>query len=243
MNTKHSKLVAGLAMVLLFASACGFIPMRGSGNLVTETRQVSGYDAIVFSGMGEVEIIQDGNESITIETDDDVMPYVETEVRGGTLYVGLDFGGLRSIIPTEMNVTVHVADLTAVTASGTWEVRAETLEAESLEATISGTGSFSVGALTASDLNLVISGAGSMEIAGQVVSQGIEISGTGKYLAGDLQSETARVDISGSGKATLWVTESLEVTVSGSGTVEYYGRPQVSFDESGSGEIVGLGDK
>lgn len=243
MNTRSFKMISGMAALLLFASACAVIPVRGSGDLVTETRQVSGYNAIVFSGMGEAEIIQDGSESITIETDDDVMPYVETEVRGGTLYVGLDFDGLRSILPTEMNVTVHVAELTAIDASGTWTVRAESIETGSLTATVSGTGSLFIGLLTAQDLSLNISGLGEMEVSGEVVSQEVDISGTGKYLAGNLQSETARINISGSGKATVWAAEALDVTVSGSGTVEYYGRPQVSFDESGSGEIVGLGDK
>ncbi|MBI4731193.1 MAG: DUF2807 domain-containing protein [Chloroflexi bacterium] len=243
MNAKYLKISVGMAVILLLASACGIIPTRGSGNLVSETREVSGFDAVVFSGAGDVEIIQDGTESITIETDDDVMQYVETVVRDGTLYVGLDFDGIASIIPTEMNVTLHVAALAGITASGAWSVHAESIETDSLEALISGAGSIRIDSLTATDLVADISGAGEFEIAGQVTSQRIGISGTGKYHAGDLQSEVVVIDISGAGEATLWVTESLDVTVSGTGQVDYYGRPQVSFDESGSGDINGLGDK
>lgn len=243
MNAKYLKVSIGMVIILLLASACGIIPTRGSGNLVSETRDVSGFETVVFSGAGDVEIIQDGTESITIETDDDVMPYVETEVRGGTLYVGLDFDGIASILPTEMNVTLHVASLNGITASGAWSVHAESIETDSLEALISGTGSIRIDSLIATDLAADISGAGEFEIAGQVTSQHVGISGTGKYLAGDLQSETVKIDISGAGEATLWVTEMLDVTVSGTGQVDYYGRPQVSFDESGSGDINGLGDK
>ncbi len=243
MNAKYLKISIGMAVILLLASACGIIPTRGSGNLVSETREVSGFDTVVFSGAGDVEIIQDGTESITIETDDDVMQYVETVVRDGTLYVGLDFDGIASIIPTEVNVTLHVVTLTGITASGAWSVHAESLETDSLEALISGTGSIRIDLLTATDLVADISGAGEFEIAGQVTSQQVGISGTGKYHAGDLQSEVVVIDISGAGEATLWVTESLDVTVSGTGQVDYYGRPQVSFDESGSGDINGLGNK
>jgi len=243
MNTKSLKVVIGMAVILLLASACGFIPTRGSGDLVTETRQVSGFTAVEFSGAGHVEIIQDGTESITIETDDDVMEHVTTEVRGGTLVVGFDFDGPTSIMPTEMNVTLHVSALDEISASGAWDVTAESLETGRLDASISGAGSIHIDSLTADDLIVDVSGAGEVEIGGQVVSARISLSGAGKYQAGDLQSATTSIDISGAGEATVWATESLDVEVSGAGQVDYYGSPQVSFDQSGAGDIHSLGDK
>ena len=243
MNAKLLKVFTGMAVVLLLVSACGFIPTRGSGDLVTETREVSGFDAVQFSGAGDVEIIQDGTESITIETDDDVMEHVTTEVRGGTLYVGLDFDGPTSIIPTEMNVTLHVESLNEIGASGAWDVTAESLETGSLDANISGAGSIRIDTLTADDLTVDVSGAGEVEIGGEVSSARVSLSGAGKYHAGDLQSETTSIDISGAGEATVWATETLDVEVSGAGEVDYYGSPTVSFDQSGAGDIHSLGDK
>ena len=243
MNTKVLKISAGMAALLLFVSACTLFPTRGSGHLISETREVSGFDAVVFSGTGEVEIIQDGTESITIETDDDVMEFVETGIRSGTLYVGLEFNGAPSILPTKMRVTLHVITLTGVTASGAWDVRAASLETSKLEALISGTGGISIDLLTAEELVAEVSGSGRMDVAGEVGLQRFSISGSGQYHAGDLLSETAAVTISGSGEATLWVTGSLDVRISGAGRVEYYGQPMISFDESGSGTIKSLGDK
>ena len=243
MNAKLLKVFTGMAVLLLLVSACGFIPTRGSGDLITETREVSGFDAVEFSGAGDVEIIQDGTESITIETDDDVMEHVTTEVRGGTLVVGFDFDGPTSIMPTEMNVTLHVSELSEINASGAWEVTCASLETGDLQIGISGAGSVRIDALTADELTAEISGAGEMDIAGQVSAQHISLSGAGKYHAGDLQSETAEIGISGAGEATLWVTESLDVEVSGAGQVDYYGSPTVSFDQSGAGDVHSLGDK
>jgi L-asparaginase/Glu-tRNA(Gln) amidotransferase subunit D len=109
----------GLTCLLLLACACAALPAEsGSGNIISETRQVSGFDAVVFSGAGHVEIVQDGSESITIATDDNVMPYVTTEVRGGTLYVGLDFVEHGVINMTEMNITLHVDMLESIETSG-----------------------------------------------------------------------------------------------------------------------------
>ncbi|NTV37818.1 MAG: hypothetical protein HGA82_01265 [Anaerolineales bacterium] len=114
MNTKLFKIYLGMAVILLTIGACSFdfIPKQGSGNLVSETRQVSGFTAVDFSGAGEVEIIQDGTESITIETDDDVMEHVTTEVHGGTLYVGFDFDGHMAVANS---VALKLAGVTAAT--------------------------------------------------------------------------------------------------------------------------------
>jgi len=243
MKVKKIAMFVGVIVLLLSASACGFLPRRGSGELVTETRAVSGFSAVDFSGLGEVEIIQDGSESITITTDDDVMPHVVTEVRGETLVVGFDFDGPIGILPTRMEVTLHVDELGSITASGAWKVHADSLEGTDLETLISGTGNLSIDQLEATDLSAEISGAGEMAIAGEVVSQNIAISGAGEYNAGDLKSESARVEISGSGETTLWVTGSLEVTVSGAGRIYYYGQPQVDFTKSGTGTLSSLGDK
>jgi Putative auto-transporter adhesin, head GIN domain len=243
MNTKRLLPITGMLVFLLLVSACGVIPDRGSGNLITETRDVSGFDMVEFSGTGDVEIIQDGTESITIETDDDVMPYVRTEVMGSTLHVDLEFHDFRSILPTRLDVTLHVKDLGGIVASGAWDVHAEVLDTTHLDAMISGAGTISIDALTATDLLADISGAGKMRLAGQVSTQDVSISGAGKYTAGDLQSDVVGIDISGAGDATLWVTGTLTVSVSGTGHVEYYGQPQVSFSESGAGTIKSLGDK
>jgi hypothetical protein len=243
MNAKNLKIFIGMAVILLLVSACGLIPSRGSGNLVSETRAVSGFEAVDFSGMGSVEIIQDGTESITIETDDDVMQYVTTEVVGGTLYVGLDFNGIASIVPTKMNVSLHVAALNEVVASGAWEVHSESLETDRLVAEISGAGNIRIDTLTADDLTIDISGTGEMEIGGEAASQQISLSGAGKYRGGDLQSETVAIDISGAGNASLWVTGTLDVNISGAGRVDYYGSPTVNFDQSGMGTVHNLGDK
>jgi len=243
MNANKYLSVLGMTCLLLLACACGFLPRRGSGDIITETRQVSGFDAVVFSGAGQVEIVQDGSESIAISTDDDVMPHVETEVRGGTLYVGLDFDGITSILPTEMSITLHVETLENIQTSGAWDVSSEALEAQDLQTLISGTGNITIGQLTADSLEAEISGAGEMEIAGTVAAQRIAISGTGELHAGDLQSETVEIDISGAGEAQVWAEGSLSVTISGTGQVEYYGSPQVSLDQSGAGEITSLGEK
>lgn len=239
--TFHEKMAfcAAVALLLLI-SACDHIPaLRGSGNLISETRRVSDFEEVEFDNVGNVDMIQDGTESITIETDDDVMKYVTTKIHDGTLYVKRDLIGPT---PTKLNVTLHVKELTGISIPGTWDVRSESLEVDRLGIKIDGTGTVRIKLLTADDLAVVVGGVGLLEIAGQVPNQTILVSGkTVTYRAGDLQSKTST--IAGTGEFTLWVTEALNMKIDGSCIMEYYGSPVVRIGKSNSCEIRNLGEK
>ena len=241
MNTRLLKATIGLTVLMLMISACGIVPTFGSRTLITETRDVSGFTRVEVSGGGTLDIIQDGTESLTVETDDNVMQYITSDVRGGTLYLGMDFG-MRSFLPSKLHFTLHVKDLGGINTSGSWDVVAASIQTGSLTIVISGSGKVTINALTADHLDITASGSSELDMAGKVNSQAISISGSGKYLAGNLQSTTANIGISGSGNVTVWATETLTAHVSGSGNVSYYGNPQVSFDQSGSGNIHNLGE-
>jgi hypothetical protein len=242
MNTKFLKAVIEVTIVMLLVSACGIIPTFGSRNIITENRVVSGFDRVDVSGGGSLDIIQDGTEALTVETDDNVMQYITSEVRGGTLYLGMDFG-MRSLIPSRLHFTLHVKDLAGISTSGSWTVVSAAIKATDLDINVSGTGDVQVDSLTVDKLSASISGSGKMTLAGETKQQGIDISGSGKYLAGDLRSQDATITISGSGSITVWATGTLAAHISGSGSVSYYGSPQVSFDQSGSGSVHSLGAK
>lgn len=56
-----------LLAIMLTVVGCNAGIVRGSGDLVSETRLVSGFDSIDLSGVGEVIITQGGSESLSIE--------------------------------------------------------------------------------------------------------------------------------------------------------------------------------
>ncbi len=219
MNTRIWKLLGLLIIAVILLSACNVV--RGSGDMITETRDVSNFDSINLSGSGDVIINQEGEESLTIETDDNIMQYVTSDVRDGTLHLGTE--NFTSVSPTRLIFSVGVDDLAGISISGSGNIKAARIQTERLD----------VG----------VSGSGDLELEGEATRQEIDISGSGKYRGGNLRSETAEISVSGSGDVTVWVTGSLDVSVSGSGTVGYYGNPTVSSSTSGSGSINGLGEK
>lgn len=241
MKSKLSTLGFVLILSALIVSGCGAV--RGSGDLVTESRNVSNFDRVDLGGSGEVVITQGGEESLTVETDDNIMQYVTTKVRGGTLHLGFDNIRFQSISPSRLKFTLTVKDLTGMSVSGSGNINAASLDTDRLEVNVSGSGDVRIDSLTAEEVKIQISGSGDVELAGEVSGQDIDMNGSGQYHAGDLRSETIEIKISGSGDATVWATESLDVRLIGSGSVSYYDRPQTSLSSSGSGKIKSLGEK
>ena len=200
---------------LLVLTGCSVV--SGSGQVESETRQVSGFTGVELSGTGEVTIEQGDTESLTIEADDNVLPVLTSDVQDSVLQLGTK---PRTTVQTgnPIRYRVTLKDLTSIE--------------------LSGSGSVSAADLRVNALRVDISGSGTTNLAGSADQQELEVSGSGRYGAAELSSKSATIAISGSGKATMAVSDQLRVDISGSGTVTYSGDPQIDQSISGSGRLV-----
>lgn len=253
--SRFTKIFIILMVIATVTTACA-VPFRprlikGSGNIIVEDRKVSGFDKILVTGVGKVIITQGDSESLSIETDDNLMEYIETKVNGNTLEIGFkddigfsSNGGQAALDPSDgFTFRVSVIDLEAILLSGAAKFEVEKLKTDQLRINLSGAGDVTVSDLNANLLDVVVSGAGDIELIGKVEVQNVLLSGFGRYQAFDLESQEADVTISGAGGADVWVTEKLALTISGAGDVNYYGSPTVTPDISGLGRIQSQGEK
>lgn len=216
------------------------------GQVIKEDRSVSGFDRVDLEGFGEVILTQGDREALTVEAEKDMLPEIETEVRGKTLYLELKdrhwrkahrWGSKNGI---KYYITMKTVRGFSVSGSGT--ITSEKIETNKLKIDISGSGDIDVESLQAQDLNIRISGSGNCRLAGEVAVQDISISGSGKYVGRDLRSDETTVHVSGSGNVTVWVEKGIDVQISGSGKVEYKGNPEtLTFQSSGSGKVKKIG--
>jgi len=233
-----------LLALMGLVSACAFpiqnTRIQGSGNLVSETRDVSGFNNIVLAGMGDLEIKVGDAESLTVEADDNVIDHIESYVSGSTLHIG--FQRFFNIFPSSgITYILTVKELNSVEISGYGDVYLPQLTTDSLDVEVSGGGRITIDDLNADYLKVNLSGAGDFNISGLVGRQEINLSGAGSYNAADLQSTEAEIDISGASSAQLWVTSLLDVNLSGVGTLQYYGDANVTQNISGIGKVIALG--
>jgi Putative auto-transporter adhesin, head GIN domain len=247
---KNRTILISVFILALLLTSCNSIPIVGdrlitpSDVIITEERPVSGFDAIDFSTMGVITIIQGDSESLTISGSDNLVPLVMTTVRGSTLTIRTEEGiTVSSIREENLNFTITVKDLTSLEVSGLGDVRIGSLSTTSLAMEMSGAGRIRLDQFSADNLDINVSGLGTVEVSGQVRTVSIEISGAGTVDAPNLQIQNADVSVPGLGSATVWVTDQLSGNISGAGTVSYYGSPQLQTNSSGLGSFQALGNK
>ena len=248
MKLKYFFILTTLVIASLLLSACqipGINVVRGSGNVITEQRDVSDFNIVELNGAGQLIITQGSTESLEIEAEDNIIDELTSEVQGDTLTMGYtNRFWRRSIIPNQTIIyRLNVIDLKEITLNGANELVIDSLETDSLQINLNGAGRVDIDELLAQNLSVNVAGTGTVTIAGQVETQIINIDGAGNYQAGDLLTSNTEIQIDGLGNGTIWAMESLDITINGGGSLNYYGSPSVTQDINGLGDISNRGEK
>ena len=247
---KNTTIIIPLLILSVFIlTACQFLPWfgarRGSGNMTTEARPVSDFDAIRLDGAGRMIITQGTAPSLEIQAEDNLINLLTSEVQEATLVLGYqDRLWRRTIIPTRpIQYNLTVTDLAQLTLNGAGDLEIQSLQTDALVIQINGAGNIVIEDLSAQNLTVNLAGTGSIKAAGVATNQVINLDGAGNYQGGDLRTQSTSIKISGLGNGTVWAAETLQVTIAGGGSVSYYGSPQVTQEITGLGEIRNLGEK
>jgi hypothetical protein len=212
--------VSLLLIGALGAQGCvGFRPVYGSGRVVEEEREVSGFTGVEMATFGDLYIETGDEEKLRIEAEDNLIRYFEIGVIGDRLKIGQQMGvTLRPIRPVRFYLTVKELDTIALSGSG--NIKAPDLAAERILVTITGSGDVKVEDLRADAINVRITGSGNLDIAGsEAREQKIAIYGSGDVKIGDLDVDKIGVQITGSGNLDISAgeVEEQDITVNGSG--------------------------
>lgn len=218
---------------LMLLSSCDDI-IIGSGRVIQETREVKSFNAIDISGAFHIYLSQGEEESLVLETDDNLMELVDTYVRGGKLYIETRGIGIRN---SSMKAYITVKDLNEIGASGAVKINGKTpLEFDRLDVDVSGAAEIEM-ELYGNQMNLEISGAGKSYLHGEIEKVRISLSGASKTNAEELYTRVMDIDISGAGSASVNARDQLTASVSGAGNVRYIGDPKVKSNISGAGKV------
>jgi hypothetical protein len=209
--------------------------VQGSGNIITQEREVSEFNKVHLKGSGNVFLAPGEKQSLEIKTDDNIMPLIETDVSGKKLTIS---HGKHHLRPTIFEVYITVKNLEGVAISGSGDISGKgRFVTDTFYAEISGSGDMDLEVETGK-LASKISGSGSIHLSGKAEDYTVSISGSGKINAFDVEAKNVSVKISGSGDCRVYASESLDAKISGSGDVYYKGRPQINTKISGSGSLM-----
>ena len=201
-----------LGMCLVF-SCCRWLGVRGNGKIKTEQREITDFSELQAGGTFEIDW-RSGPPSITLTTDENLLPYVETQVRDNQLRLRLR----ERVLPTKgLKVTIASSNRTGSKLTGASELI--------------------VHQLTGDSYALQTTGAAEVKLDGTVDHLLADMTGASELLAKSLQVRTAEISTTGAASADVSVSESLKVTITGAGEVVYHGNPSVQKHVTGAGEV------
>ncbi len=245
---KKISLFTLFAACLLPLTACSFIStgqqvVRGSGKVTSESRPVSGITAVGHGTIGDLTITLGDQEALTVEAEDNLLPYLETFVTNGTLTIRNK--PEVNLLPTQpVRYHLTVKSLLSLANSSSGNIAAPQITGQNVAINLSSSGNIMVEGVQADALSVKSSSSGDITInGGQAGQQIISLSSSGKYLAPEVKSGSATVTISSSGDANIWVTDQLNANISSSGNVNVYGSPKIIQHSSSSGKVNLLGNK
>lgn len=207
----------GKTSAKIFNFSMNFGGVKGSGNVQTEKRELVNFKAIEVGGAFEVEVVAQKEFSVEIEADDNLLPLIETEVRGGTLEIST-----KNRISTKQRLRIRIS----------------APNVESLQ--VSGATKVSLANLKNDSLKIDLSGASKVKVDGETRDLEVEMSGASKVDAENLKAENVTVDASGASSAAVSVSGDLKADLSGASNVTYTGNPRnLQKSTSGASSVKG----
>lgn len=259
---KKLNLITLIILSLFLANSCDFVwdCLDGNGIEGSEYRYLDNFDGIVSTGSYNIYVYQGNDYEILIETDDNLLPFIITEISGSNLKIKSLNG--KCLNPTRsIDIYVTLPEIYELKLTGSGIIEAEDLNSTKLEVGLLGSGRISLGMdrdtyiqtdeliiehtgsgdikvdVEADYVEADLSGSGSIEILGTTYDSDLSISGSGNIHTYDLTQQNCEAKITGSGNIYVYVEKYLNALITGSGNIYYKGHPDLDSRITGSGSI------
>jgi hypothetical protein len=214
---KKKLLLAGVTALVIPFMACGsdddVTDVPGMGEIVTETREVSDYDAVALTGPGKMTIEHTGTETLTITGEENIIVAIAIDVVAGELRIELP----PSFVPsTPILYELTVSELVQIRGVGVSAIEVDDIRADTLT---------------------ILANASRIDAEGVADVQDIRVMGGGNYQAPGVDSRIVIAEVTDIGLTWVQVSDTLWATVKDAGTVEYSGDPVVLQDVSENGSV------
>ncbi len=212
--------------------------IKGNGNVITKTRSIDKFDKVNVGGSFDVNLV-DGNEGkITIEGEENILPYIETTVKKGKLNV--NFKENTNIKTTEgIVITITFEKINAISLGGSGNITVKKrLKSDEASFNIGGSGNITVN-VDANTVKTSIGGSGYIKLKGNTDNFKCSIAGSGSVRAYELNTNSLKASIAGSGSVQTTVSTKIKASIVGSGSVYYKGNPKnIDTSSIGSGDVI-----
>ncbi len=229
------QIVVLLLSVILFNS-CSNIHTTGSGNIVQEKRMVSDFSEISASNSFDVEVNIGPVTLVTVEADDNIMPYIVTEVSGDKLRIKTE--NLHSISNAHLKVFVTTPELKKINASSAASVKVLDLIKDDGRLHFDASSSGSIEAVVNADaVKAETSSAGTITLSGRAKEYRASASSGSSIKSSELLAVNADVSVSSGANIKVYASTLLDAHASSGGQIRYLGAATINSSVSSVGSV------
>jgi hypothetical protein len=233
-----------LLLVLISVSmlaSCRFASgkrIQGNSDIESEERVVSSFSRVDVRGAIKVNVAQGDVKKVRIESDENLIPYIEITQEGDKLIIKTKDG--YNLEPTgDMRVYVTAPLFKSIYVSGACDIIGQNkiTNSEEMKLHVSGAGDIKM-EVDAPAVDIEVSGSGTVNLKGETKDFDLKLSGAANAHCYDLLAENTKVVISGAGDAEVYASVKLDAHVSGAGVVSYKGDARdINQSVSGAGSV------
>lgn len=229
--------ILSFAFILSIVTSCIMGPtVTGNGNVTKQQRAIDSFEKISVTRGLNVYIKQGDSEKLTIEADENLLEYIETDVEDNTLKITSSAIIRKS---NSLKVFVTTTEISEIKASAGSNINSEEMISCS-DLDISGSAGSNINLNIKADAIEVSASTGSnITLEGSADEVEIKASAGSNIKAGDLK--TNECDAKTSSGANIWITVSdeFEGHASSGGNIFYYGNPKnTNIKKSTGGNII-----
>lgn len=218
-------------------NACDCI--KRTGDIIQETRNISGFTQIQTEENVNVFITQDSVSKVIVEAGENIAPLITTKVVDNTLICGnRNRCNWTRSYKKPLNIYVHMPKLTLLEAGGTGDVKStNTIYAPSLYLAARSSGNVDL-TIQTTQLTTSLSGNADVMLHGYSNHHNCDIQGTAYLLAGDLQTNYTYIHTITLGQCYVNVADLLICKLDLKGDLFCYGNPKtVDYQHTNTGKL------
>jgi hypothetical protein len=95
-----------LSILGILIAACSQVTIAGSGNVVSQEMEITGFDKLDISQGFDVDITQGEDFKVVIRVDDNIEEFLQVEKNGSTLKIGLEQNRIYGIATMQAEITM-----------------------------------------------------------------------------------------------------------------------------------------
>ncbi len=246
------KTLFAIPLLALSLSACGYSIVDAAedvskatssdfadGKMIsTKPAATTAFNKVAGVGPDDIVFVTGETFLISATGDPDAIKQLRYKIEGDEIIIGREDEKWYKKGSKGATITITAPVLTALSQSGSGDIKADKMTGEKLVLELAGSGDVAVADIQGTALESNIAGSGNIDIAGKVTTAEYSVAGSGDVTAAKLAATNADVSIAGSGNVSLNATGNVGANIVGSGDITVTGGAKCKSSTTGSGTIT-----